>query len=174
MYLLRRRVFDVPVSTTRVALLLCLLFVLLLMGAAVSCGSSDDAVGSGESGSGAPDEEGVRLITRPDASYTVDDLVAVGFKKSKQFELDTVPGATDVWYGFFQQKDIEVRFYESHSSALEMGVELAEVVIGKTAGQRDYLIPVVNLYPAYAVVGNMIMLCERQLATCEALIDVLE
>ena len=53
-------------------------------------------------------------------------------------------------------------------------MEPAEVVIGKKAGQRDYLIPVVNLYPAYAIVGNMVMLCERELATCESLIDALE
>ena len=174
MYHLWRRAFDTQASTTRFAFLMSLVLVSLLMGAASSCGSSDDSVGSGQPAVGTPDEEGVRLITRPDASYSIDDLVAAGFKKSKQFELDTVPGATDIWYGFFQQKDIEVRFYESHSSALDMGVELADEVIGKTAGQRDYLIPVVNLYPAYAVVGNVIMLCERQLATCEALIDALE
>lgn len=168
------RASERPISTTGVKLFLWLLFVLLLMGATASCGSSDDSVGSGEPESSAPDEEGVRLITRPDASYTIDNLVAAGFKKSKQFEVDTVPGATAVWYGFFQQKDIEVRFYESHSAALDMGVELADEVIGRKAGQRDYLIPVVNLYPAYAVVGNVIMLCERQLATCEALIEVLE
>lgn len=171
---LHSRVAGRRISTTGTAAVMCVLFGLLLMGAAASCGSSDDGVGSGGTESSDPDEEGVRLITRPNASYTVDDLVAAGFKKSKQFELETVPGATDVWYGFFQQKDIEVRFYESHSAALDMGVELADDVIGRKAGQRDYLIPVVNLYPAYAVVGNVIMLCERQLATCEALIDVLE
>ena len=51
--------------------------------------------------------------------------------------------------------------------------EPAEEVIAKKAGQRDFLIPVVNLYPAYAVVGNTVMLCERQLSTCEALIESL-
>ena len=119
------------------------------------------------------DEDGLRLITRPGATYTIDDLVAVGYKKNKQFEVDQVPGANDIWYGFFQQKDIEIRFYDSHAAALELGVELAEEVIAKKAGQRDFLIPVVNLYPAYAVVGNTVMLCERQLSTCEALIETL-
>ncbi len=171
---LHSQAFGSRIATTRVALLLWLPFALLLVVAATGCGSSTDAVSSGEPAIGTPDEEGIRLITRADAIYTVDDLVAAGFKKSKQFEVDTLPGATDVWYGFFQQKDIEVRFYESHSAAIELGVEPAEVVIGKTAGQRDYLIPVVNLYPAYAVAGNLIMLCERELATCVALIDALE
>lgn len=111
-----------------------------------------------------------RLITNKSGIYTMDDLVAIGFKKSKQFSTETLPSATDVWYGFFNQRDIEVRVYESHEDALAFGVEPAEAAIGKKAGQRDYLIPVVNLYPAYAVVGNMVMLCERQLSTCQDLI----
>jgi hypothetical protein len=147
------------------------LFVVLLSTLLLSFGCSSEQQPSvdGES----VDEEGLRLITRPGAIYTIDDLVAVGYKKNKQFEVDQVPGANDIWYGFFQQKDIEVRFYDSHASALEFGVEPAEEVIAKKAGQRDFLIPVVNLYPAYAVVGNTVMLCERQLSTCEALIESL-
>ena len=149
------------------------LFVFVILGgmlfSVTGCTSEKQPAASGDS----VDEEGLRLITRPDVIYTIDDLIAVGFKKNKQFDVDEVPGATDIWYGFFQQKDIEVRFYGSHASALELGVELAEVVIAKKAGQRDFLIPVVNLYPAYAVVGNTVMLCERQLSTCEALIEIL-
>ncbi len=146
-----------------------LLFFVIFAG--VACSGSGDAPTSAV---GESDEEGVRLITRPDSSYVINDLVAAGFKRNKQVPVDEVPGAIDIWYGFFQQQDIEVRFYESHTDAVELGVEPAEIVIARTAGQRDYLIPVVNLYPAYAVVGNTVMLCERQLATCEALIAVLD
>ena len=67
------------------------------------CSSEQEPSVDGES----VDEEGLRLITRPGALYTIDDLVAVGYKKNKQFEVDLVPGANDIWYGFFQQKDIE-------------------------------------------------------------------
>ena len=123
---------------------------------------------------GLTDEEGLRLITNPASEYVIEDLEIAGFEKNKQLDVETVPGAIDIWYGFFQQKDIEVRFYESHAMALDKGVEIAETVIARTAGQRDPLIPVVNLYPAYAVVGNTVMLCERQLSTCEALITLLE
>lgn len=153
-----------------------ILFVLVLMLMTTACGSSSAEPEVSEEGSviGVADEEGIRLITNTMSIYVIDDLTAVGFKKSRQFELETVPGAIDIWYGFFQQLDIEVRFYESHEAALDKGVELAETIIARTAGQRDPLIPVVNLYPAYAVVGNTIMLCERQLSTCEALIEVLE
>ncbi|MEE8046152.1 MAG: DUF6810 family protein [Dehalococcoidia bacterium] len=164
-----RRFISSPGSLIQANIILMGL-VLMLVLAATACGSSDDTVASE---SGAVDEEGLRLITRPDASYTIDDLAAVGYKKNKQFDVETVPGANDIWYGFFNQQDIEVRFYSSHADALELGVESAEEVIGVTAGQRDYLIPVVNLYPAYAVVGNTVMLCERQISTCEALINAL-
>lgn len=143
---------------------------LMLVSAAIACGSSDQ---QSTSSGGSVDEEGVRLITSAEATYTIDDLVGVGFKKNRQFPTDTVPGTTDIWYGFFSQRDIEVRFYDSHADAIALGTDPAETVIARTAGQRDPLIPVVNLYPAYAIVGNMVMLCERQISTCQALIDVL-
>jgi len=99
---------------------------------------------------GSADEEGVRLITNPTSIYVIDDLTAVGFKKNKQFDVETVPGAIEIWYGFFQQQDVEVRFYESHELALNEGVNLAETVIARTAGQRDPLYscrgPVSRLY----------------------------
>lgn len=144
--------------------------VALLLVVVAGCGSSEAAV---EVDAGSTDEEGLRLTTRPEAMYSIEDLTAVGFKKNKQFDPEAVPGSIDIWYGFFSQRDIEVRFYESHADALKFGVEPAEVIIARTAGQRDPLIPVVNLYPAYAVVGNTVMLCERQLSTCEVLIAVL-
>jgi hypothetical protein len=153
-------------------MLLVVGLLLLLLAVSAACGTTDTTNKVGES-DGAVDEEGLRLTTRPEANYSIDDLTAVGYKKNKQFPAETVPGSMDVWYGFFSQRDNEVRFYGSHAAALEPGVEPAEVIIARTAGQRDYLIPVVNLYPAYAVVGNTVMLCERQLSTCEALIDAL-
>ena len=164
------------ISFQNYAALVPVLFVFALILMIAGCSSSSSAPEISKDGVviGVPDEEGVRLITNPASVYVIDDLETVGFKKNKQFDVDTVPGAIDIWYGFFQQQDIEVRFYESHAIALDKGVELAETVIARTAGQRDPLIPVVNLYPAYAVVGNTVMLCERQLATCEALITVLQ
>lgn len=142
------RAFPKSVTGVKIALMG---LALVIAFAAVGCGSSDDLV---VSEAGVLDEEGLRLIIRPDASYTIAELTAVGFKKNRQFGPETVPGSIDIWYGFFDQRDIEVRFYESHAAALEFGVEPAELIIARTAGQRDPLIPVVNLYPAYAVAGG--------------------
>jgi hypothetical protein len=154
--------------------LLALLIVAILMGIVVACGSSDSPSASGDLAANSDAETGSsltadRLISNPSGNYSMDELVTVGFKKSKQFETDTLPRAIDVWYGFFNQKDIEVRVYENHRDALDFGVEPAEAAIAKDPGQTDYLIPVVNRYPAYVVYGNLVMLCERELATCEAL-----
>jgi hypothetical protein len=113
------------------------------------------------------------LVTRPNPTFTIDDLVANGYKKSKSFDSETLGGASEAWYGFFTQRDIEVWVNASHDEALTSGVTLAESVITKEAGQTDYLIPVVNRYQAFAVVGNLIMLCARDLDTCTGLIDQL-
>ena len=162
-------------NRTRTVISIAALLIVLTVFAA--CGSDSPAAAGDEpqlrdaEGQGGLQED--RLITNASGTYTMDDLTALGFKKSKQFSTETLPAATDVWYGFFNQKDIEVRVYESHADALEFGVEPAEVAIDKEPGQTDYLIPVVNRYPAFAVAGNMVMLCERQLATCTDLIDQL-
>ncbi len=162
-------------NRTRTVISIAALLIVPIVFAA--CGSDSPAASGDEpqlrdaEGQGGLQED--RLITNASGTYTMDDLTALGFKKSKQFSTETLPAATDVWYGFFNQKDIEVRVYESHADALEFGVEPAEVAIDKEPGQTDYLIPVVNRYPAFAVAGNMVMLCERQLATCTDLIDQL-
>ena len=143
----------------------------------ISCGGGDTSRPDGEIvGSGSGAGTGVledRLTTRSDAMFTMDDLVAHGYKKSKEFDTATLNGASEAWYGFFNQRDIEVWVYASHNEALSSGVPLAESVITREPGQTDPLIPVVNRYPAFAVEGNMLMLCERDLATCKSLIDQL-
>lgn len=146
---------------------------------ASACGSHErnaaPAAGPGTGGTSQtapPQDVGPKtsLVTRPDRIYGLDELIAAGWKKSRTFDTATLPGATAAVLGFFNQKDIEVWVYPAHARALLEGVPAAEKAITKEAGQTDYLIPVVNRYFAYAVVGNLVLLCERELATCEALI----
>jgi len=132
------------------------------------------------SSTGIGDEfEGRWLITRPDRVYSVDDFVAAGWKKSDQLSTETLANATDVWYGFYNQKDIEIRFYESHANALALGVDPANEAIGRVAqsaeagGKLDQSRARIG-YDAYLVVGNMVMLCELEVATCEALVERLD
>jgi len=118
------------------------------------------------------------LIANPGRTYTIDDLLAAGWKKSDQLSAETLPGATEVWYGFFSRKDIEVRVYESHDAAKQLGIEPAEATINASPGARggDHgpWTPRIARYAAYAVVGNMVILCELELAPCEALAEALK
>ena len=102
----------------------------------------------------------------------------MGWKKSKQLETETLTNSIDAWYGFYRQKDIELRFYESHEAAVAHGVGPAQETMGRGAGARIGAATVwtvnISLYGAYAVAGNVVMMCELELASCEALVDALE
>lgn len=148
-------------------------FAVAVLSTAVACGSDSESANTGEPASGGSGVLEDRTFLRTDAMFSMDDLVALGYKKSREFETETLGGASEAWYGFFEQKDIEVWVYGSHAEALNSGVPIAETVISKDPGQTDFLIPVVNRYPAFAVAGNLVLLCERELATCEGLIEKL-
>ncbi len=139
-----------------------------LLAVIIACGSGDEVVTDVSDPEACIGNLECSLIANPDGIYSIDDLVAVGYKKSRQFETATLPMAQEAWYGFFNQRDIEVWVYESHEQALEFGVEPAEVAISKRRGQLGGFVQA--RYPAYAVYGNLVMLCQIELATCEALI----
>jgi hypothetical protein len=131
-----------------------------------------DTNGSDSSDSGNSLDAGSSMIVDNGNIYTIDDFVTAGYKSVTQFELETLPGATDAWYGFYSQKDFELRFYESHDSALDQGVEPAEFAIGKSPPPWQKQPPV--RFDAFAVVGNVVILCELELESCEALIAELD
>jgi len=153
---------------------------------AVACGSGSDDADSGSDAGAASSADGdalseVSRILSPEASLTFDDYVAAGWKKSKQYDTETVPEATDIWYGFFNSKDIEVRFYDSHEVAKTAGYENASEAIDQSfreggqfgASNRGAGSSAVTKYKAFAVVGNTVMLCEQSVDSCLALADVL-
>lgn len=92
-----------------------------------------------------------------------------------------MPGATSVWYGFYQQRDVEVRVYESQSDAISLGQDLADKATGRrkpssmidsgaiTNAQTNTR----TSYLTYAIVGNLIMLCEIKIEDCQGLIDAI-
>jgi len=149
-----------------------------------ACGSDEAPAptASQVEGAGAPaaSDEAFQtsLITSPDRIYTIDDLIAAGWKKSDQLSVETLPKATEVWYGFFRQKDIEVRVYASHEDARQYGVEPAKATIdpdpSARGGDHGPWTPMIASYGAYAVAGNLVMLCELELASCEALVEALK
>lgn len=159
----------------------------LLLIAAVGCGSDgDDAGGDAAASSGATDsgaDESVEIpsqIVREAETFTTDTFVGAGWKKSKEYSTETVPGAEEVWYGFFSQRDIEIRFFASHEAALEQGVPVVESAITdnvkRSKGGRllDFSGGSFSAYNAYIVVGNAILLCELDISACEGLVSQLE
>ena len=145
-----------------------LLFVLLFS----ACGSG----GTGEfTGSSANEFETEPIqILQHDGSFTVDDVVAAGWKKSKQLSAELLPDATDVWYGFFYQRDVEVRMYPSHAVAISSGTDPADDATGR-GKPAPFAVGGISAtrmsYGAYAVVGNLILLCEVKIEDCQALLD---
>ena len=154
----------------RLRLLALISLVLVVVASACTDVDSDDnSVGD------AVDAPTSSSIFHADKTFTTDSFMAAGWKKSKEYDTATVPESTEIWYGFFNQKDIEIRFYQSHESALEHGVPLAQESLQMDAGARIGGVNTVRTgYSAYAVAGNAVMLCELDLSSCETLINALE
>ena len=167
-------------------LLFCGAVAMLLI---AGCGSPEEtATPAVETGAEAPTATVERaagelsVIVRPDRTYALDDVIAAGWKKSKQFSTETVPHSTEIWYGFFNRKDIEVRVYASHAHALEYGVAPAEEAVARIGqqgggggkGLLDFGGASIAKYQAYAIVGNLVMLCQTELAVCESLIEQMD
>ena len=127
-----------------------------------ACGSSDDPA-SGDQAADSADES---FITLDDRTFTLDSFTEAGWKKSKQYDTETVPNSTEIWYGFFNQRDIEVRFYETHEEALEFGVpsarESIEGAVGRSQGGKllDFSGGSFSAYADFMVAGNAVLLCE--------------
>ena len=157
-----------PLNMPNIRFLLLLVVLAAISIPVVACGSSN----------GEPELDAVQ-VTLPDSVFTADDVAAVGWKKSKELSPETLPGVTSVWYGFYQQRDVEVRVYESQAEAISLGQELAEVASGRrkpssmidsgaiTNAQTNTR----TSYLSYAIVGNLILLCEIKIEDCQSLLD---
>ena len=125
------------------------------------------------------EELGYYTIQSPNQIFQVDDFVNAGWKKSKSFITDALdkegnmvtPNAIEIWYGFFNKKDIEIRFYTDHQDALGPGVMSAEKAVGRAvnANSKGGIITSTNnrvSYQSYVVTGNTVILCQDLLNNC--------
>ena len=163
--------------------LLTLMTVCTLM-LAISCGSDPDSEPTSSSPASEVDSElaAVSRILNIDSIYTIDDYLSTGWKKSKQYDdISTVPEATEVYFGFFNAKDIEIRIYPSHESAKTAGITDASEDIDQSfreggqygASNRGAGSSAVTKFKAFAVVGNTVLLCEQSVDSCTDLVDAL-
>ena len=146
------------------------------------------------------DSSGEDTFSKINADQTIRDLSSfekAPFKLSKEYDVSALPMANAAYKGFFTPHDskpiqYELRIYPDHMSAVETGMEYAEEVTGADAllrsvdvrwdegtndrrgggAARGSLTP---LYGDYAIIGNVIMLCQgrnsmQSLNRCEALL----
>ena len=143
----------------------------LTLGILIACGSRDSISNdpSGKEGSNT-------AILFPDRNFTPDTFATAGWKKSKQYDTTTVPKSTEIWYGFFSQKDIEIRFYETHEAAVELGIPAAtssiEGAVKRSKGGKllDFSGGSFTGYADYLVAGNAVLLCEFDRTRCDQLV----
>jgi hypothetical protein len=147
----------------------------LALSAFVACASGDSEI-STDDPVAEIDEDPVQIL-QPSGVFTVDDVASVGWKKSKELSPATLPDATSVWYGFYNQRDVEVRVYESHDMALSSGKEPADVATGR-GKPSPFSVGGISAtrmsYTTYAIVGNLILLCEVKIEDCQGLLDTIE
>ena len=75
--------------------------------------------------------------------------------------------STSHWYPRKKKKKPVEKCVKEHQAALAEGVEHAEFTVGKGPVPFQKHAPV--RFDAFAVVGNAVMLCELEVAACEAL-----
>ena len=147
----------------------------MLIFAIATCGSEGSSSSESSDESSATD-----AIVLTDQFFSTDSFIAAEWKKSKEYDTATVPESTEIWYGFFQQKDIEIRFYASHEEAIEHGVPSAEESIegavkrSKGGELLDVSGGSFTGYADFLVAGNAVLLCEFDRTKCDALVSGLK
>ena len=148
------------------------------------------AVVAAACGSGGSDIEDFVQIRPAPANYTIDDLKTIGFKASKQYDVEGLPDGLDAWKGFwgldpYSRNDYEIRFYASHEIAVSSGQAMAVEATGdEFEASRDNQTWTVGVkdrwqtrgvtdvssagsrqspgptYQDWAILGNMVILCD--------------
>jgi hypothetical protein len=147
----------------------------VVMGSLTACGSGDGETAGGASPADS-DEEAV-LILKEAGVFSVDDVEAAGWKNSKELSPETLPDAISAWYGFYNQRDVEVRIYESHELAISSGQPPADIATGR-GKPAPFAVGGISAtrtsYTTYAIVGNLILLCEVKIEDCQGLLNAIE
>ena len=170
---------------------------LLLTALVIACGSSD---GDGDGVEDASQAESETRTFDRDLTLSSDDLVSLGLKSGKKYDIATLPGGVEARLLYWRVNNVaveyEARFYETHQDAMTLGTAPAEEGSGEDAildsddavykeGIRDrrtifdFRGAPKPKYGAYGIYGNMVVLCEGRddaeaWDRCTALIEALD
>ena len=142
---------------------------------AVACGSSES------------EDELFPKISDPGRVFSLDELITTPYKEVRNYSTEGLPGASDASYGFMkigsgEPYEYEVRFYESHQAAVDIGTAMAiegsganAIISGEDASYKEGLknrkIIIGGAgrgigsgagpkFGSYAIFGNIVMLCQ--------------
>ncbi len=172
---------------------------MVCLSAIVSVGCGSDSGSGGDTSKDTAEWES-KTFDRSDI-LSGDDLVSLGLKSGKEYNVSTLRGGVEARLLYWRVKKVaveyEARFYGSHDDAVALGTAPAEEGSGEDAiidsddaaykeGIRDrktiFDYPGGALKPkygAYAIYGNMVVLCEGKdddeaWDRCSALIEALD
>ena len=96
------------------------------------------ATDGGSEAAPAGQQEGSGITSSSGRVYSHEDFDAIGFRTSKQYDVEGLPEAVGAWYGFWAPEgegpmDYEVRAYRSQEDAVEYGTALADEGSGPDA-----------------------------------------
>ena len=169
----------------------------LLIALTIGCGSSE---GNGQDVSEVTEIESETRVFDRDVTLSSNDLVGLGLKSGKKYDVATLPGGAEARLLYWRVNNVaveyEARFYDTHNDAVSLGTAPAEEGSGEDAildsddavykeGIRDrrtifdFRGAPKPKYGAYAIYGNMVVLCEGRddaegWDRCSALIEALD
>jgi hypothetical protein len=139
---------------------------------------------NGAEGNNTDDNVSFQEIQNVETVFDFEDLLATGWKKSKQYDVTGLDDALSAYMGSWAPQNgnpvtYEIRIYPSHKTAVESGTSFADEGSGETAilksskarwkeglnnrrmivggGSRGSQNP---RYGGYIIYGNLIILCE--------------
>ena len=69
-----------------------------------------------------------RVVTNLD-DLSISSFARHGFKQVKELDKNYLEGVQEVWFGYYDKRDLEIRIYDSHKAALQLGVKPAREAI---------------------------------------------
>ncbi len=143
--------------------------------------------------------EPIEKITDSGIIFSIQEIKEMGFKKNHEYKVDDLPGAVSAYFGFIKNdlgdpEDYEIRFYNNHSDAIELGIKYTDNVTGENGciskdcalweeglKHRIRMSDLGTLHPkymSYIVYNNFILMCPgydegEALSKCTSIINKL-
>ncbi len=143
--------------------------------------------------------EPIEKITDSGIIFSIQEIKEMGFKKNHEYKVDDLPGSVSAYFGFIKNdlgdpEDYEIRFYNNHSDAIELGIKYTDNVTGENGciskdcalweeglKHRIRMSDLGTLHPkymSYIVYNNFILMCPgydegEALSKCTSIINKL-